>query len=51
MKREFIGVTMLILGSFIIIEEAKNKRRVHVHGPKESRAHPLCGIPDEIRAQ
>ena len=27
MKREFIGVTMLILGSFIIIEEAKNKRR------------------------
>ena len=43
-------------------DEDKNRRqgltglyewaqRVYVYRPKESRAHPLCGTPDEIRAQ
>ena len=43
--------------AFIYAEEVKicdkawRAQRVHVHGPKEGRAHSLCGIPDKTKAQ
>ena len=30
-------------------DKAWRVQRVHVHGPKEGRAHSLCGIPDETK--
>ena len=32
-------------------DKAWRAQRVHVHGPKESRAHSLCRIPDETKVQ
>ena len=32
-------------------DKAWRAQRVHVHGPKESQAHSLCGVPDEMKAQ
>ena len=34
-----------------IWDKAWRAQRVHVHGPKEGRAHSLCGVLDKMKAQ
>ena len=48
---------LIIRDDWIVAEEDKiwekawRAQRVHVHGPKEGRAHSLCGVPDKTKAQ
>ena len=48
---QYWNINVSYLKRIKIRDKAWRAQQVHAHGPKGGRAHSLCGVPDETKAQ